>query len=127
MNEHPEYTHIEVQGHADSRGDAGFNQRLSDGRARAVMDFLVEQVGVDRQRLTAAGFGNTQPLTAAGDPRSLYMNRRVEFSITREGSSAPAVPADTQDPSSTPNTSLDAQDSSSTPEMKISPDVKEEQ
>ncbi len=108
MNEHPEYTHIEIQGHADSRGDPGFNQRLSDGRARAVMNFLVEQVGVDRSRLHAAGFGNAQPLISGSDPRSLYLNRRVEFSITREGSSAPAVPPDV-------------------PEMEISPDVKEEE
>ena len=103
MNEHPEYTHIEVQGHADSRGDPGFNQRLSDGRARAVMKFLVEQVGVDRRRLDATGYGNLHPLITGNDPRSLYMNRRVEFSITREGSPAPAVPPDAPGSSSSPD------------------------
>lgn len=83
LNEHPEYVHIEVQGHADTRGDAGFNQRLSDGRAAAVKRFLIERCGVDPGRLSHAGYGSENPLVERTDPRSLYLNRRVEFSVTR--------------------------------------------
>jgi OOP family OmpA-OmpF porin len=86
LNDHPEYIHIEVQGHADARGDSDFNQRLSERRATAVMDFLIERGGVDASRLHASGYGTAQPLVEAQDQRALYLNRRVEFSVTRRPS-----------------------------------------
>jgi outer membrane protein OmpA-like peptidoglycan-associated protein len=88
LNQHPEYVHIEVQGHADARGDEGFNKRLSDERASAVMRFLTQR-GVSPKRLSARGFGNDEPLLSGRDPRSHYLNRRVEFYVTRE----PVTPA----------------------------------
>ncbi len=91
MNEHPEYVHIEVQGHADVRGDEGFNKRLSEERASAVMRFLIQR-GVTAKRLGTQGFGNAEPLLSGRDPRSHYLNRRVEFYVTREPLT-PAVPA----------------------------------
>ena len=93
LNEHPEYVHVEIQGHTDARGDAGFNQRLSESRAQAVEDFLIDACGVSASRLSHVGLGAAQPLISAEDPRSLYMNRRVEFSVTRgeREISAPAV------------------------------------
>lgn len=50
-----------VEGHADARGDAQVNQRLSQGRAQSVVDYLVSQ-GVTAERLTAVGKGSSEPM-----------------------------------------------------------------
>lgn len=83
INEHPEYVHIEVQGHTDERGPDWFNERLSQTRADSVMAFLVSH-GVSAERLTAKGFGKSKPLDEKRTEYAFYMNRRVEFEITRE-------------------------------------------
>lgn len=80
----PTYVHIEVQGHADERGPDWFNERLSAARARSVLEFLVAR-GIARSRLSSRGFGASRPLVEKQDERAWYMNRRVEFAITREG------------------------------------------
>lgn len=71
---------IEVAGHTDQRktSNADYNQRLSEKRAQAVLDYLVEK-GVDTKRLTAKGYGFSQPL-AENDPETgNVLNRRVEL------------------------------------------------
>lgn len=83
IKEHPEYIHIEVQGHTDERGPDWFNERLSQTRADAVMAFLVAQ-GVSAERLSAKGYGKSKPLMEKRTEYAYYMNRRVEFEITRE-------------------------------------------
>lgn len=83
LNDHPEYTHVEVQGHADARGTARFNQWLSERRAKAVVGFLTERGQVDASRLEALGYGTSKPLVRASHRRAWYMNRRVEFSVAR--------------------------------------------
>lgn len=82
LNEHPEYVHIDVEGHADARGDEDFNLRLSKARAKAVLEFLAER-GVDRARLASEGFGSTRPLVEGSTEHAWFMNRRVEFVVTR--------------------------------------------
>lgn len=71
---------IEVVGHTDSDGEAGYNQSLSERRASAVRDVLAGS-GVPYSRLSAYGRGESQPvasnLTAAGKQQ----NRRVEINI----------------------------------------------
>jgi outer membrane protein OmpA-like peptidoglycan-associated protein len=84
LREHPEYTHISVEGHADERGNEELNQRLSHDRAQAVLEFLVSK-GVDRSRLSFVGYGSTRPLVKGTDERAYYQNRRVEFVVTRAG------------------------------------------
>ena len=54
-----------VEGHADSRGEAGTNQRLSQQRAEAVMAYLTSKHGILPERLTAVGKGSSEPLNAA--------------------------------------------------------------
>ncbi len=69
-----------IEGHTDDRGDASYNQELSQRRAQAVVAFLIDQ-GVDRSRLTAVGVGETQPIASNKTKRGRATNRRVEFVI----------------------------------------------
>jgi outer membrane protein OmpA-like peptidoglycan-associated protein len=83
IEDNPTYVHIEVQGHTDERGPEEFNQRLSEGRANSVMEFLISK-GIPRERLSSKGFGESQPILDQSSERAWYMNRRVEFKVTRE-------------------------------------------
>jgi OOP family OmpA-OmpF porin len=94
---HPEYTRIEVDGYADERGEESYNQKLSEARARSVRELLV-RYGVSRERLTAVGFGTSNPRLSEKSDKAYRQNRRVEFKITREQKdvlrtdAAPAAP-----------------------------------
>ncbi|MEZ4374855.1 MAG: OmpA family protein [Polyangiaceae bacterium] len=81
--EHPEYVHIEVEGHTDARGSDAFNKRLSQDRANSVMEFLVKH-GVAKDRMNAIGYGSERPLVDKRSEHAWFMNRRVEFKVTRE-------------------------------------------
>ncbi|MCA9639562.1 MAG: OmpA family protein, partial [Myxococcales bacterium] len=81
--EHPEYVHIEVEGHTDARGSDSFNKRLSQDRANSVMEFLVKH-GVAKDRMNAIGYGSERPLVDKSSEHAWFMNRRVEFKVTRE-------------------------------------------
>lgn len=83
IGDHPEYIHVSVEGHADERGPDDFNQKLSEDRARAVMDFLIKQ-GIAEGRLSSMGFGSTRPLVDKKSEYALLLNRRVEFTVTRQ-------------------------------------------
>lgn len=61
LNANPDVK-IELQGHTDAQGDDDDNMVLSDNRAKAVMKYLVEK-GINSQRLTAKGYGETKPNT----------------------------------------------------------------
>lgn len=69
---------IQIQGHTDDTGDSTANQLLSERRAKAVHDFLVEQ-GISATRLSYKGFGATMPLVPNTSPENRQMNRRTEF------------------------------------------------
>jgi OOP family OmpA-OmpF porin len=69
---------LEVAGHTDARGDALYNLDLSERRARAVRDYLVER-GVNPSRLTAKGYGQTKPLADNESSAGRAVNRRVEL------------------------------------------------
>jgi len=73
---------IEIQGHTDERGDDAYNLDLSDRRAKAVMKYLVDK-GVDAKRLTAQGYGETQPLDRRHVEAAWAKNRRVAFLILK--------------------------------------------
>jgi OmpA-OmpF porin, OOP family len=76
---------IEIQGHTDERGDDAYNLDLSDRRAKSVMKYLVDKQ-VDEKRLTAQGYGETQPLDRARNERAWAKNRRVAFLIIKRAS-----------------------------------------
>ncbi len=73
---------VQIAGHTDSVGAAEYNQTLSQQRADAVMKFLIDQ-GVDAKRLTAIGFGETQPVADNNTVSGRAMNRRVEFRLVK--------------------------------------------
>ena len=78
----PEYK-IEIQGHTDNVGSAELNQTLSEKRANAVKDYLVGR-GVAATRMTANGYGLTQPVADNATAAGRAKNRRVEFLISFE-------------------------------------------
>jgi outer membrane protein OmpA-like peptidoglycan-associated protein len=86
---------LEVEGHTDNVGSAEFNQLLSEQRAAAVQEFLVQQ-GLPESSVTSRGFGMTQPVATNDTPEGRAKNRRVELVVTGEGigggTEAPAVP-----------------------------------
>lgn len=67
-----------IIGHTNADGGAGYNQRLSERRARVVHQFLVSK-GVPEQRIHQFGVGETSPLTGLDDESSRFLNRRVEL------------------------------------------------
>ncbi len=74
---------VEVGGHTDDVGTPEFNQALSERRAVAVRDYLVEVHGVGAERLQTRGYGESAPKQSGIDPASRQENRRVEFKAAR--------------------------------------------
>ncbi len=73
-------TSVQVIGHTDSRGDAGYNQALSEKRAKAVAAYLVSQ-GVDEGILSAKGMGESSPVADNNTAEGRSKNRRVELKL----------------------------------------------
>ncbi len=71
---------VEVAGHTDNIGSAEYNQKLSERRAQAVVDYLVS-TGVDPNRLKAVGYGKTKPIASNKTEEGRAQNRRVELQI----------------------------------------------
>ncbi|MBK6267368.1 OmpA family protein [Marivirga sp. S37H4] len=71
---------IEIAGHTDDKGSDDYNMDLSDGRARAVMNYLLEQ-GIDPDRMLAKGYGESQPISTNHTEEGRAENRRVVFTI----------------------------------------------
>ena len=80
LNNYPD-TNIEVQGHTDSKGSTGYNQKLSERRASAVSGYLSGK-NIKASRLTIKGFGETVPKYDNATAEGRTQNRRVEFLIT---------------------------------------------
>jgi len=78
---HPEWAQVRVEGHADARGDAAFNQELSERRAAHVRDALVE-LGMPTGMIEVRGFGASQPRDTRQTEVGFQRNRRVEFVVT---------------------------------------------
>lgn len=72
---------IEISGHADSNGDEKHNLELSENRAEAVKDFLVEDGGLKDISFTTVGYGETKPIASNDSESGRAKNRRVEIII----------------------------------------------
>jgi outer membrane protein OmpA-like peptidoglycan-associated protein len=82
LKEMPPGRRVAIEGHTDSRGDDASNQQLSQARAQAVMDFLVQQ-GVDAKKMSASGKGESMPVASNDTPEGRANNRRVELIIEK--------------------------------------------
>jgi len=71
---------IEISGHTDNKGSHEYNKKLSEGRAKTVVDYLVEH-GIKRDRLEYAGYAFDQPISDNDTEEGRQLNRRVEFKV----------------------------------------------
>lgn len=71
---------VEIGGHTDAVGSASYNQKLSEQRARSVMNYLIQQ-GVDKDRLVARGYGESNPVASNTTRAGRAKNRRIEFTV----------------------------------------------
>lgn len=74
---------VTVEGHTDSTGSDAYNQKLSERRAKAVVKYLQQSVGVDGSKLTAVGYGESKPVASNDTAEGRAKNRRVEFTPNR--------------------------------------------
>ncbi len=82
IKESPSF-HVQVDGHTDNVGKPESNMKLSQDRAEAVVQYLVSKKGVDANRLSAKGFGDTQPIADNKTDKGRAKNRRVDFTVTK--------------------------------------------
>ncbi|ACH38395.1 peptidoglycan-binding outer membrane protein, OMP_b-brl, OmpA and OmpA domain-containing [Citrifermentans bemidjiense Bem] len=80
MKKYPTTTAV-IEGHTDNVGSYNHNQDLSQRRAEAVVNYLVEQYGIERSRLSAKGYGFTRPIADNATDEGKQKNRRIEAII----------------------------------------------
>ena len=71
---------VEISGHTDNVGDKTYNIKLSENRAREVAGYLVEN-GINSDRVTYKGYGETQPIADNSTKENRALNRRIAFKI----------------------------------------------
>ena len=81
MTENPSLV-IELGGHTDNRGSANANILLSQQRANAVYKYLLNR-GINKNRISAKGYGSKQPVASNADAESRQLNRRVEIKVIK--------------------------------------------
>ena len=69
---------IEIQGHTDNTGPESYNQMLSEKRALAVKEYMVN-TGIESERLKTVGFGATQNVASNENDAGRSLNRRIDF------------------------------------------------
>lgn len=79
-----------VEGHADKRkkSSPSYNQRLSERRARAVLEYLATVGGIERSRLSSLGYGFSRPVVPNDTEANMQKNRRTEIYIRPSGQQA---------------------------------------
>lgn len=85
---------VRIEGHTDSVGSEEYNQGLSERRANAVRDYLVQNGKIPATLLTAQGFGETRPVASNETAAGRQENRRVEIIIETGGVSGQAPQAE---------------------------------
>jgi|WetSurMetagenome_2_1015567.scaffolds.fasta_scaffold09177_5 outer membrane protein OmpA-like peptidoglycan-associated protein len=74
---------IEIGGHTDNEGSDSYNQKLSEGRAAAVVNYLASQ-GIGAERMIAVGYGESRPIDTNKTEQGRAQNRRVEFTLIKK-------------------------------------------
>ena len=80
MTQYPQTSTV-VEGHTDAVGSDAYNQGLSERRANAVRDVLVNEYGVGGERVNAVGYGETRPVADNASADGRAVNRRVEAEV----------------------------------------------
>ncbi|MWV12773.1 OmpA family protein [Pseudomonas sp. R-28-1W-6] len=80
MNQYPQTATV-VEGHTDSVGTDAYNQKLSERRANAVRDVLVNQYSVGAERVNSVGYGESRPVADNASEAGRAVNRRVEAEV----------------------------------------------
>ncbi|HTP28525.1 MAG TPA: OmpA family protein [Anaeromyxobacteraceae bacterium] len=75
---------VRLEGHTDSIGSDGYNQRLSERRAKSVKKWLIEKEGFDPSRLIANGWGKTKPVAPNDTEANRQRNRRLHAIIEKQ-------------------------------------------
>jgi OOP family OmpA-OmpF porin len=83
IKDNPHIKKIAIEGHASSDGNDAFNMKLSDDRSKSVMKYFVDH-GIEANKLTAKGFGETKPIGDNETEEGREKNRRVEFNIVEQ-------------------------------------------
>jgi outer membrane protein OmpA-like peptidoglycan-associated protein len=83
VQSNPQIKKLSIEGHTDSTGADKRNQQLSEQRAAAVRDYLVQH-GVDSARLVSKGWGKSKPISDNATEAGREQNRRVEFLILEQ-------------------------------------------
>ncbi len=75
-------TRATIEGHTDSVGTDEYNQALSERRANAVRNELIMRYGISASRLTAVGFGESQPIASNNTAAGRAQNRRIDADVS---------------------------------------------
>ena len=76
MGQYPS-TSVVIEGHTDSKGNDGYNQRLSEARATTIANLLVEEFRVDATRVSSMGYGESKPKVSNDTEAGRQRNRRA--------------------------------------------------
>jgi outer membrane protein OmpA-like peptidoglycan-associated protein len=99
---------VQVEGYTDNVGSAAFNQKLSDQRANAVMQFLISQ-GVKAGSISAKGYGEADPVASNSTASGRAQNRRVQLVVsgaaigTKQQAPPPSAPPPPANPTGVSN------------------------
>lgn len=83
LKSHPD-REIRISGHTDNQGGKDYNLKLSENRAKSVLDSLVKKYKLDSNRLSYQGYGDTKPIASNKDDVGRQKNRRVDITIVLE-------------------------------------------
>lgn len=76
------HTVVEIGGHTDSTGNEEANKKLSERRAQAVVDYLIQN-GITKRQITSKGYGDQQPVASNDTEEGRQLNRRTEIKVLR--------------------------------------------
>lgn len=79
MRENP-VIRVEIGGHTDNTGNATYNVQLSEKRAGAVYQYIIDK-GIEPKRLISKGYGSSKPLTGNDTAEGRQQNRRIDFKV----------------------------------------------
>ncbi|HEY4800404.1 MAG TPA: OmpA family protein [Bacteroidia bacterium] len=96
---------IEISGHTDNKGSATYNLKLSESRAKSVVDYLIA-AGIEKSRLTFKGYGFLKPIASNETEEGRQQNRRTEFKVVAIDENAVIKPS-ASDTSATGTVTMD--------------------